>query len=186
MYAIENGILIDNNEINRFAFTNTVTLGIRLEELDKLDTFISEYNKFIHEDYRQNTIDYNVAKMLFARKQFHKALTMLLTNEFKDTIWNLNAKFIISKIYFEIDDMQSFQQYLKSFKIYIKRKSNIGYHKTYFTNVTDALTKLFDIYKKPEKYKDFSFDSKTPDVDWFNKVLEEMKIKKPKKKNLEL
>lgn len=178
MYTIENGILIDNNEINRFAFTNTITLGIKLDELNKLETFINTYSHFIHTDFRQNTIDYNTAKILHARKQHHKALTMLLTNEFKDTIWNLNAKFIIAKIYFELDDITSFSQYLKSFKVYIKRKSNIGYHKTYFSNVTDALTKLLDVYKKPEKNKGFTFDSKTPDVDWFNKMLDELKTKK--------
>ncbi len=181
MYTIEKGILVENKEINRFVFTNTVTLGIKLEELKRLESFIEKYSGFIHEDYKQNTIDYNTAKILYARNQHDEALKVLLTNEFKDTIWNLNAKFIIAKIYFEIRDIKSFQLYLKSFKIYIKRKSNIGYHKTYFTNVTDALTKLLDIYKKPEKYKDFTFDSTTPDIDWFNKMLEATKTKKAPK-----
>ena len=176
MYTIEKGILIENNEINRFVFTNTVTLGIRLNEFEKLDVFIKKYSEFIHDDYKENTIYFNTAKLLYAKNQYNESLKIFLMNEFKDTIWNLNAKFIIAKIYFEINDMKSFQFHLKSFKIYIKRKSNIGYHKTYFTNVTDALTKLSEVYKTPEKYRDFIFDSKTPDVDWFNKMLDKIRV----------
>ena len=180
LYTIENGILIENNEINRFIFTNTITLGIKLEDFNKAESFMKKYSNYVNTEFRKNTIDYSNAKILYAKQQLDKALEILLTNEFKDTIWNLNAKLIISKIYFETRDMKAFHLQLKAFKIYIKRKSNIGYHKTYFTNVTDALTKLFEIYKKPEKYKDFEFDSTIPDIDWFNKMLETLKTKKTK------
>lgn len=181
LYTIENGILIENNEINRFIFTNTITLGIKLANFIKAESFMKKYSDYVNAEFRENTIDYNNAKILYAKKQYNNALNILLTNEFKDTIWNLNAKLIISKIYFETEELKAFEMQLKAFKIYIKRKSNIGYHKTYFTNVTDALTKLLEIYKKPNKYKGFTFDNTTPDIDWFNKMLDGIKTKKTPK-----
>lgn len=171
VYAIEHDILIENNEINRFIFTNTVAVGIKLKEFDKVEAFIKRYNAFINETYRKNTIDYNTAKIIYAKNQHHKALKILLTNEFKDTIWNLNAKYLVLKILFEIRDIETFEIHLKAFKIYVKRISNIGYHKAYFTNVSKALTQLLKMIKKPGKFSSFAFDKETPDVDWFNKAL---------------
>lgn len=174
LYAIQKGYLMEHHEISRFSFTNVVTLGIKLKEHAKAEKFIQEYAKAIAVDYRKNTVDFNTAKVLYAKEQPQKALKILLTNEFKDLLWNLNAKYLILKILFETRDMAMFVIHLKAFKNFIKRKSNIGYHYTYFANVSKALTKLMDIQKKPEQYKDFRFDTATPDVDWFNKALDQL------------
>ncbi len=171
IYAIKNGYLLEHNEISRFSFTNVVTLGIKLKEYSKTEKFIQEYADYIAADYRKNTVDFNSAKVFYSKEQPQKALKILLTNEFNDMLWNLNAKYLVLKILFETKDIDTFAIYLKAFKNYIKRKSNIGYHQTYFMNVGKALTVLMDIYKKPEHYKGFSFDKETPDVDWFNKAL---------------
>ena len=98
----------------------------------------------------------------------------MLTNEFKDILWNLNAKYLTMKIYFEAKDISAFAVTLKAFKNYVRRKPNIGYHQTYFINVSKALTSLMDIYKKPESFSGFEFDASTPDIDWFNKALKGM------------
>ena len=171
LYAIEKGILVENNEINRFIFTNTIAVGIKLKEFDRIESFLKKYNGFINETYRKNTIDYNTAKIIYAKNQHHKALKILLTNEFKDTIWNLNAKYLVLKILFETQELETFETYLKAFKIYVKRITNIGYHKTYFTNASKSLTTLLKVKRKPVKFLNFSFDNETPDIDWFNKQL---------------
>lgn len=171
IYAIQNGYLLEHNEISRFSFTNVVTLGIKLKEFSKTEKFIQKHADDISIEYRKNTVDFNSAKVFYSKEQPQKALKILLTNEFKDILWNLNAKYLVLKILFETKDMETFAIYLKAFKNYIKRKSNIGYHQTYFINVGKALTVLMDIYKKPENYDSFSFDKETPDIDWFKKAL---------------
>ncbi|MBK9792667.1 MAG: hypothetical protein IPP60_06095 [Sphingobacteriales bacterium] len=181
VYAIESEILIENNEINRFIFTNTIAVGIKLKEFEKIEAFIKKYSTYINESYRKNTIDYNTAKLIYAQKQHHKALKILLTNEFKDTIWNLNSKYLVLKILFETRETEQFEIHLKAFKIYVKRISNIGYHKTYFANASKALTILMNVYKKPEKFGDFLFPADTPDKDWFENELTILKATPIKK-----
>ncbi len=178
LYTIENGILIENNEISRFIFTNVVTLGIKLKKFARIEEFIKQYSKFINPTYRKNTIDFNTSKILYAKAQRDKALKILLTNEFKDTIWNLNAKDLILRIYFEQKNMESFSSNLNSYRAYVKRKTNIGYHKTYFITLIEAFKKLQKIYKHPQKHKEYVFTSTTINVDWFNKMLKDMQIKK--------
>jgi hypothetical protein len=153
IYAIDKGYLLEHREISRFSFTNVVTLGIKLKEFSKTENFIKQYADFIAAEYRQNTVDFNSAKVLFSKEQPQKALKILLTNEFKDMLWNLNAKYMVIKILFEMKDLVLFANHLKAFKNYVKRKTNIGYHQTYFINVGNALTTLMDVYKKRKTSK---------------------------------
>lgn len=172
IYAIEHSFLIERNEISRFSFTNVVTLGIKLKEFNKTKQFIQRFSKYISKEHQKNTVDFNNAKMYYAIGKTDEALRLLLSIELKDILWDLNAKYITLKILFENKDMQAFSTYLKALNIYIKRKKNIGYHHTYFTDVVKNLTLLKEIYKKPELYKAFRFSPETPDIDWFNKALQ--------------
>lgn len=171
LYAVEKEYLLLNNEINRFIFTNIIALGIKLKEYEKIDTFLENYAGLIDVAYRQNTVVFNTARIFHSKQQLEEALKLLLTHEFKDTLLNLNAKYLTLKILFELRDIELFRTFLKSFKVYLKRQSNIGYHKTYFTNVGVSLSILLDIYKKPLKYPDFVFSNDTPDKDWFNTMI---------------
>lgn len=168
-YAIEQGALIEHHEINRFIFTNVITLGIKLNELDQCLDFLKKYEQNIHPNFRLNTVDYNLAKIYYAQKQLDQSLKILLTNEFKDKIWNLNSKFLILKILFEQNDLDTFKQQLNAFKTYVKRIQNIGYHKTYFENVIKALTALLGKKSGKKKYLNHIFDQNTPDFEWFSK-----------------
>ncbi|MFN8282563.1 MAG: hypothetical protein U0U67_05075 [Chitinophagales bacterium] len=175
LYTIKKGILIEDNELNRFAFTNTVSVGIKLKEFDKVNDFVKKFSTQISKAYRKNTIDFNSAKILYATNQSDKALKILLTNEFKDTLWNVNAKFLVLKILFENRDFDLFAVQFKAFSTYIRRQKNIGYHKDYFTNVCHAFSVLQDAYKNPAKYEDYIFNKQTPDFEWFNKAIAGLK-----------
>ncbi|HUM52192.1 MAG TPA: hypothetical protein PK431_10270 [Chitinophagales bacterium] len=182
IYTIKKAILIEDNELNRFAFTNTVSVGIKLKEFDKLNDFVKRFSSLISKTYQNNTIDFNTAKLLYATNQSDKALKILLTNEFKDTLWNLNAKFLVLKILFEKRDFELFDVHFKAFKTYIRRQKNIGYHKNYFSNVCQAFSVLVDADKHPIKYKNYIFEKETPDFDWFNKTINDL-IKTKKLRN---
>lgn len=169
LYAIRQGALIERNEINRFIFTNVITLGIKLNELESCRDFLQQYKDMIHPSLKSNTIDYNLAKIFYAQRHLNAALRILLTNEFKDKIWNLNSKYLILKILFEQNELDTFKQQLSAFKIYVKRIQNIGYHKTYFENVVAALKALLGKKVGKKKYQGHVFDSKTPDYEWFHK-----------------
>ena len=140
---------------------------------------MKDFSSLISKEYRKNTLDFNSAKILYATSQSDKALKILLTNEFKDTLWNLNAKFLVLKILLESKDFELFDVQFKAYKTYIRRQKNIGYHKTYFTNVCNAFMILTDANKNKKKYQTYLFDKQTPDVDWFNKAI--MDIVKTKK-----
>jgi hypothetical protein len=51
LYAIQEGYLVEHNEISRFSFTNVVTLGIKLKEFTKTEQFIKRYANLITPEY---------------------------------------------------------------------------------------------------------------------------------------
>lgn len=172
IYAIENEILIEHQEINRFIFTNVITLGIKLGELEQSLQFLESHQHLIHYTYNQNTVVYNLAKIYFAKTEYDKALKILWTNEFKDKIWNLNSKYLILKILFEQNDIDSFKQQLQAFKRYVKRIQNIGYHKTYFENIIQSLNILLSKKLNKKRYLEYEFSKYASDFEWFQKMVE--------------
>lgn len=174
IYAIANSSLIEHQEINRFIFTNVITLGIKLGEPEQSLEFLKSHQHLVHAAYAQNTIVYNLAKIYYAQREFDKALKILLTNEFKDKIWNLNSKYLILKILFEQKDLDTFRQQLSSFKVYVKRIQNVGYHKTYFENVIQSLSILLSKKLGKKKYSGYIFSKDTPDYEWFQRANEEL------------
>ena len=89
LHAIEKKYLIENNELSRFSFSNIVTNGIKLKEYRKTIDFIDTYKHYIHLDYRENTIAFNLSKVWFAQKQYNKAMPALMQTEFKSFIENV-------------------------------------------------------------------------------------------------
>lgn len=174
IYSIDNSSLIEHQEINRFIFTNVITLGIKLGELEQSLGFLESHRHLIHVNYAQNTIIYNLAKIYYAQKEFDKALKILFTNEFKDKIWNLNSKYLILKILFEQKELDTFRQQLSSFKVYVKRIQNVGYHKTYFEKVIQSLTILLSKTLGKKKYADYIFGQETPDYEWFETMSKDL------------
>ncbi|HUH74989.1 MAG TPA: hypothetical protein VLZ75_11370 [Chitinophagales bacterium] len=177
IYTIDNGVLIEHQVINRFIFTNVISLGIKLGELEQSMQFLESCQHLIHPDYSQNTIVYNLAKIYFARLEYDQALAILWTNEFKDKIWSLNSKYLILKILFEQNDLDSFKQQFKSFKRYVKRIQNIGYHKIYFENIIQSLNILLNKRLKKKKHLEYEFSKDTSDFEWFQKMVDEFESK---------
>lgn len=178
IYALERKYLYEQQEISRFSFTNVVTLGLKLKEFARTEFFIQQFSPHINVIYRKNTIDYNQAKLLYAKEKLSAALAILLSNEFKDTLWNLNAKFSVLRILFELKDIKTLRSQLQLFKVYISRKKNIGYHRDYFTKVVDAFRILLEFQKNSSAITDFTFDKNTPEMNWFNEQVRNIQKQK--------
>ena len=176
LHAIEKKYLIENNELSRFSFSNIVTNGIKLKEYRKTIDFIDTYKHYIHLDYRENTIAFNLSKVWFAQKQYNKAMPALMQTEFKDVIWQLNAKHLLLKMLYETKERELLQSQLISFKIYIQRQKKIGYHKDFFNTIIEQFYFLqtIDIAKGKNKSRlkqEFLAQPNLQDKDWFLEML---------------
>jgi hypothetical protein len=170
--ALQKNYLIENGELSRFTFTNIVFAGLYIQNFKGTETFIKNYQQYIHADYREHVVAFNLARLYFTKKNYKKAMPILLTVEFKDDLQNLAAKFMLLKIYFETREFEAMLALCNSFKVYLHRQKKIGYHKIRYKNVLNFIDKLYQHIgaKRDEVIKlknEIQLVDNLPDKDWF-------------------
>jgi hypothetical protein len=116
-----------------------------LKEFEWIDFFIHQYKRFIDKPYRENTFNYNLAKLHYQKGSYNEAMQLLLHTTEKDLLLLLDAKRLMCKIYYETAEWKALDSYLHSFELYIRRQQGISYHKENYLNFIKCLKKLLHL-----------------------------------------
>jgi hypothetical protein len=150
--ALINNILIVNNEMLVTTYRNIVPIALRVEEYAWAENFILDYAKYVDEKYRNNAVEFSLARLEFYRKNYGKVLDHLNKVSFEDVWYNINAKTIYLHTYYELDEMDALESLLQSFKMFIKREKSLTddrkEHYLKLIKFTNALIKLYPRDKK--------------------------------------
>lgn len=176
LHSLDKKYLLENNELSRFTFTNVVFIGLKLQDYVGVEDFIRTYGIYLNETTKENTISFNKARLYFTQKNYKKTMPVLLSIEYGDTLWNLAAKFMLVKIYFETKEYEALVSLLNTFKVYLFRQKKIGYHKERYKNIIKYCEKLYAHVamskSKRKKLKDeIEQVADLPDKDWFLEML---------------
>ena len=150
--ALINNILIVNNEMLVTTYRNIVPIALRVEEYAWAENFILDYAKYVDEKYRNNAVEFSLARLEFYRKNYGKVLDHLNKVSFEDVWYNINAKTIYLHTYYELDEMDALESLLQSFKMFIKREKSLTddrkEHYLKLIKFTNALIKIYPTDKK--------------------------------------
>ncbi|MEO1259895.1 MAG: hypothetical protein AAFZ15_13970 [Bacteroidota bacterium] len=151
--ALEKEILLQNNRISRFAFKNIAGIAIRLGEFDWTADFIDQYKSAVEPRHRRNYTDFNMAKLFYAKKDLEKAMQLLQKVEYEDVFLNLDAKILLLKIYFELNETDVLDSFINSFQRYLQRRKGLGYHRENYLNTLQFARRLISLnpFDKNEK-----------------------------------
>ena len=120
-----------------------VTVGLRVEEYEWVEAFIERESAVLPEDFRQNAITYNQARLAFARSDFKQALRLLLGVEFTDVYYHLDSKSLLLKTYYELEDYEPLLSLIKAFRVYLRRNRKIStYQLTVYNNLIRFVKQL--------------------------------------------
>ncbi len=143
--GIEQKILLEDGVIPRFTFNNMIALALILKEYDWINEFIKNSAGSLSEEFRNQTISFNLARVAFDKSQFNEALVHLQSSEYKDLVNILISKVLLVKIYFELNAFNALESHLDSFQQFIRRKEVSDYHRTNFLNVIRFVRKILSI-----------------------------------------
>lgn len=143
--GIEQHYLLLNGELSAWTYQNTTTSGIRLEEYKWVGQFIETYQTYLPIQYQDTLYQLCLGKLHYAQKQPKKAIELLQKVDSKDIHLHINAKLLLAKIYYEIDDFDLLDMLLTSIKAYIRRKRVIGYHKENYMNIIKCIQQLTEL-----------------------------------------
>lgn len=147
--GIDRRILIENDQLSPWTFTNVVKLALRLREYEWIEGFIKEYAQFLPEEFRENALHYNLAELYYYTRNFDKAMEHLHQVRLSDLNYHLGSRVILSKIYYESGEDEALLSLIAAFSIFLKRNKAISNNlkKTYL-NFCDI---LFQVLKNNPK-----------------------------------
>jgi len=153
--AIESDVFFENGVLYHFAFKNATSLGTALREFEWVQNFIDYYKDYLSPEYRDTFVKYSLAFLNYEKKEFTKAQRLLLQMDTDDLLLNLNAKWMLIRIYYKEAEFQPLESLLDSMKTYINRKKVLGYHRDSYSNLIKFTRKLMRVnpYDKDKKGK---------------------------------
>ncbi len=143
--GLKNDVFLIYGEMTRFTYKNIVMTGVRLKEFNWVENFIFEYKDTIESKYRESTFNYNLAILYYSKPDFKKAMQLLQQAEFHDLLLNLHARRMLLTIYYSEEEYDALQSHLDSFKNYIYRHKELGYHRNHNLNLIRFTRKLLQL-----------------------------------------
>lgn len=123
---LEQGVLIEGKRMYIGDFKNIVSLGIRLQDYDWTEKFIEDYHGLLPSEMRENALSYNRAVLLYARKEYKKAMGILTTSSFQDVFYQLGMRSLMLKIYYERQDWELLEPHLHAFEMFMRRNQKVS------------------------------------------------------------
>lgn len=99
-------LLYDDGKLSEWDYKNIVTTAIRLGELSWVHPFIEEYKDRLPAAARENAYRFNLAAYYYARGTYGKVLELLTQVEYSDLRYNLSAKTLLLRTYYDLEEYE--------------------------------------------------------------------------------
>ena len=125
-YILDTGLFFGENKNMEWDFKNFVSISLRLKEYDFTLQMINTFKEQLPANVRQNAYTYNLANYYYETAEYKKATRLLNSVEFTDIYYNLDSKTMLLKIYYKVEEEESFYALVSSFGIYLRRNRLIS------------------------------------------------------------
>lgn len=124
--ALKHGALFSNGNISQWDFKNVVTIALRTGNLDYAREFIHGHKQFLPLLQRTNALAYNLANLHFYERNFRAAISQLQKVDLDDVFYRLDARSILLKSYYELDDSDALFYHATAFRSFLNRNRTIS------------------------------------------------------------
>lgn len=140
--GLKESVITENGLLTRETYLNVVSIALKLREFEWTTSFISNYSLHLEENIRANTEDFALARLNYHLKDYNSSMQLLVRVDFKHPVYNLIAKTLLMKIYYELDEYDAMDSQLDSMATYIRRKQLSDLHKDHFGNIVRFVRQL--------------------------------------------
>jgi tetratricopeptide (TPR) repeat protein len=95
---------------------------------------------------RENIYRYNLAIFYFRQDAYDKAMELLRAVHFEDIQYELNARRMLLKIYYEIQSFEALDSLLDSFSQFLRRRKELGYHRENYKNLIAIVRQMLRLH----------------------------------------
>lgn len=177
---IKQGVLLnEKNYLEPYAYKNITTIALQNKEFNWVKNFLEEYSNFLPKEEKENAYQYNLANYYYFTGNYKQCLRLLQTVQFTDVYYNLDARSMLLKIYFEEKEWNLLHDHCFAFKAFVLRQKGISeQHKTGYLNLIKWTNKLsnavFDTKKRKPIAEKISALKKISELKWLTEQIEKL------------
>ena len=123
---LQNHLLLEKGFLSEWHYKNIVTVGLRLKDYDWVAQFIESYKERLPLQSRENAHRFNKAAYCYAIQKYDEVLQLLLTVEYSDIRYSLDAKSLLLKAYYDLEENETLFALCDAFRQYLKRNKEIS------------------------------------------------------------
>lgn len=151
-WGIKQQIMLTNGYISPTSYRNYVVVGLRANELDRVEKFIYEKGLLLEENKRENAINFNLARVNIYKKKYDDVITFLTKVNYDDVWYNLNSRIYLLVSYYELDEYMAMESQLESLLTFLRREKSVQDSvKVLFSNFAKYLKKIYRAEHKDPK-----------------------------------
>jgi hypothetical protein len=139
--------------LSPFTYKNIAAIAIGLKEYNWAETFIENHKALLHKEYREGFYAYCLARCCFAKNDYNKVIDLLQEVEIKEQFTDLDARVLLSKTYYELDEFNLIEYCISNLKQQLKRKKLQTYHETVYKNFARMISRLIHLRQYDKKAK---------------------------------
>lgn len=123
--GVDTGLSLIDGELSPTAFRNIVGINLRFGYIDMALEFIHERADLINQKFRNNAVNFNLARVHFYKKNHDKVLEYVNKVDFDDVWYNINSKAMLIATYYEIDEIEPLESLITSYAVFIRREKSL-------------------------------------------------------------
>lgn len=153
----EREMMTKGGVLSQWDLKNVVSLAVRVGKTDWGMAFTEAYRDKLEPAVRENAFAYNRAVLLHAAGRPGDALRQLQQVEFTDLFYNLGARSLMLKIYFEEKETDALFSHISAFRTYLRRSRVVSdAQRRVYRNLLSFTAKLYRLqlktfYTRPQK-----------------------------------
>jgi hypothetical protein len=155
---ISKGLLLENGRLPEWHYKNITTTGLRLDEREWVREFLEQFKNHLPAEVAENAYSYNLAAYYYHKKDYEAVLKLLTKIEYTDIRYHLDAKSLLLRTYYDLEEEEALLALSESFKQYLKRSRQMSdFQKKGYFNLLKFTKKAFSLkqkagYTKPTKW----------------------------------
>lgn len=143
---LEKDLLLDDGLLPEWHYKNIVTTALRLNENGWVRKFLEEYKLRLPAEVAENAYSYNLATYYYHLNKLQDVLRLLVQVEYTDVRYNLDAKSLLLRTYYDLEEEEALLALCDSFRQYLKRnKSLTEFQKKGYVNLIRFARRLFKL-----------------------------------------
>lgn len=135
----------ERRHLSQYTYNNILMAIIAQEDWKRAEQFLEEYKDQLAPAHQEAVYRYNRAVFLFRRGDYEDAQVLLRELRFNDPRYNLEARRMLLRIYYESGAFDALESLLENLLTWVRRHSEIGYHREMYRNLARFTGKLLKL-----------------------------------------